>query len=251
KEAIIYQLHIKTFCDANNDGIGDFQGLLSKLDYLKNLGITAIWLLPFYPSPLRDDGYDISDYYSVNPSYGTLEDFKQFLDAAHNAGLRVITELVLNHTSDQHLWFQMSRRAPEGDPWRAYYVWSDDPSKYSEARIIFKDCEASNWTYDSVAKSYYWHRFFYHQPDLKYDNPEVKPAASKALDFWLDLGDDGLRRDAIPEPIERDGTTCENLVETHQILQELLARIESKYEDRMLLAEANQWPEDAVSYFGT
>jgi len=251
KEAIIYQLHIKTFCDANHDGIGDFQGLLSKLDYLKNLGITAIWLLPFYPSPLRDDGYDISDYYAVNPSYGTLEDFKQFLNAAHDAGLRVITELVLNHTSDQHIWFQKSRRAPKGDPWRDFYVWSDDPSKYSEARIIFKDYEVSNWTYDPVAKSYYWHRFFYHQPDLNYDNPEVKSAAFKALDFWLDLGVDGLRLDAIPYLIERDGTSCENLIETHHILQELRARIDSKYDDRMLLAEANQWPEDAVAYFGT
>jgi len=250
KEAIIYQLHIKTFCDANNDGIGDFQGLLSKLDYLKNLGITAIWLLPFYPSPLRDDGYDISDYYSVNPSYGTLEDFKQFLDAAHDAGLRVITELVLNHTSDQHIWFQKSRRAPKDDPWRGYYVWSDDPSKYSDARIIFKDYETSNWTYDPLAKSYYWHRFFYHQPDLNYDNPEVKSAAFKVLDFWLDLGVDGLRLDAIPYLIERDGTSCENLIETHQVLQELRARIDSKYDDRMLLAEANQWPEDAVAYFG-
>jgi maltose alpha-D-glucosyltransferase/alpha-amylase len=251
KEAIIYQLHIKAFCDANNDGIGDFQGLLSKLDYLKNLGVTAIWLLPFYPSPLRDDGYDIADYFAVNPSYGTLDDFKQFLDAAHQAGLRVITELVLNHTSDQHAWFQKSRRAAPGDPWRDYYVWSDDPSKYREARIIFKDYETSNWTYDPVAKSYFWHRFFYHQPDLNYDYPEVKTAAFKVLEFWLDLGVDGLRLDAVPYLIEREGTSCENLLETHHILQELRARIDSKYDDRMLLAEANQWPEDAVAYFGT
>jgi maltose alpha-D-glucosyltransferase/alpha-amylase len=251
KEAIIYQLHIKTFCDANNDGIGDFQGLLNKLDYLKNLGVTAIWLLPFYPSPLRDDGYDIADYFTVNPSYGTLDDFKHFLDAAHDAGLRVITELVLNHTSDQHLWFQKSRRAAPGDPWRDYYVWSDDPTKYSEARIIFKDYETSNWTYDPVAKSYFWHRFFYHQPDLNYDNPEVKAAAFKILEFWLDLGVDGLRLDAVPYLIEREGTSCENLPETHRILQELRARIDAKYDDRMLLAEANQWPEDAVAYFGT
>ena len=192
KESIIYQLHIKTFCDANNDGIGDFQGLLSKLDYLKNLGVTAIWLLPFYPSPLKDDGYDIADYFTVNPSYGTLDDFKKFLDAAHETGLRVITELVLNHTSDQHLWFQKSRRAAPGDPWRDYYVWSDDPTKYGEARIIFKDYEVSNWSYDPIAKSYFWHRFFSHQPDLNYDNPEVKAAAFKVLDFWLDLGVDGL-----------------------------------------------------------
>jgi maltose alpha-D-glucosyltransferase / alpha-amylase len=251
KEAIIYQLHIKTFCDANNDGIGDFRGLLSRLDYLKNLGVTAIWLLPFYPSPLRDDGYDIADYFTVNPSYGTLDDFKQFLDVAHQNGLRVITELVLNHTSDQHLWFQKSRRAAPGDPWRDYYVWSDDPTKYGEARIIFKDSELSNWTYDPVAKSYFWHRFFFHQPDLNYDNPEVKAAAFQVLDFWLDLGVDGLRLDAVPYLIEREGTSCENLSETHKILQELRTRIDAKYTDRMLLAEANQWPEDAVAYFGT
>ncbi len=251
KEALIYQLHIKTFCDSNNDGIGDFQGLLSKLDYLKNLGVTAIWLLPFYPSPLRDDGYDIADYFTVNPSYGTLDDFKHFLDAAHEAGLRVITELVLNHTSDQHAWFQKSRRAAPGDPWRDYYVWSDDPNKYAEARIIFKDYETSNWTYDPVAKAHFWHRFFYHQPDLNFDNPEVKAAAFKVLDFWLDLGVDGLRLDAVPYLIEREGTSCENLVETHHILQELRSRIDAKYDDRMLLAEANQWPEDAVAYFGT
>jgi maltose alpha-D-glucosyltransferase/alpha-amylase len=250
KEAIIYQLHIKTFCDVNNDGVGDFQGLLAKLDYLKNLGVTTIWLLPFYPSPLRDDGYDISDYYTVHPSYGTLDDFKRFLDAAHQSGLRVITELVLNHTSDQHIWFQRSRRAAPGDPWRDYYVWSDDPTKYAEARIIFKDYELSNWTYDPVAKSYFWHRFFSHQPDLNYDNPEVKAAAFKILDFWLDLGVDGLRLDAVPYLIEREGTSCENLVETHSILQELRARIDAKYSGRMLLAEANQWPEDAVAYFG-
>jgi maltose alpha-D-glucosyltransferase/alpha-amylase len=250
KEAIVYQLHIKTFCDANNDGIGDFQGLLSKLDYLKNLGVTAIWLLPFYPSPLKDDGYDIADYFSVNAAYGTLDDFKQFLNAAHENGLRVITELVLNHTSDQHHWFQKSRRAAPGDLWRDYYVWSDEPTKYKEARIIFQDYELSNWTYDPIAKSYFWHRFFSHQPDLNYDNPEVRNAASKILDFWLDLGVDGLRLDAVPYLIEREGTSCENLPETHRILQELRARIDAKHNDRMLLAEANQWPEDAVAYFG-
>src|SRR3984893_18631768 len=250
KEAIIYQLHIKTFCDGNNDGIGDFQGLVTKLDYLKNLGVTAIWLLPFYPSPLRDDGYDIADYYTVNPSYGTLDDFKQFLDAAHDLDLRVITELVLNHTSDQHAWFQKSRRAQPGDPWRDYYVWTDDPNKYHEARIIFKDFETSNWTYDSLAGAYFWHRFFSHQPDVNWDNPEVKAAMFEIVDFWLDLGVDGLRLDAIPYLIEREGTSCENLPETHEILKELRSHIDEKYVDRMLLAEANQWPEDAVAYFG-
>src|SRR6516225_2425244 len=250
KEAIIYQLHIKTFCDANNDGIGDFQGLLSKLDYLKNLGVTAIWLLPFYPSPLKDDGYDIADYFSVNPSYGTLDDFKLFLSAAHDAGLRVITELVLNHTSDQHLWFQRSRRARPGERWRDYYVWSDEPNKYKNARIIFKDTEVSNWTYDAVAKSHFWHRFYSHQPDLNYDNTEVRSAMLEVVDFWLNLGVDGLRLDAVPYLIEREGTSCENLPETHQYLKEVRAHMESKYQDRMLLAEANQWPEDAVTYFG-
>jgi maltose alpha-D-glucosyltransferase/alpha-amylase len=250
KEAIIYQLHIKTFCDGNNDGIGDFAGLLTKLDYLKNLGVTAVWILPFYPSPLRDDGYDIADYYNVHPSYGTIEDFRNFLAAAHDLGLRVITELVLNHTSDQHIWFQRSRRAVPGDPWRDYYVWSDDPTKYSEARIIFKDTELSNWTYDPIAKSYFWHRFYSHQPDLNYDNPEVRSTMFKVVDFWLDMGVDGLRLDAVPYLYEREGTSCENLPETHAYLQEVRAHIESKYQDRMLLAEANQWPEDAVAYFG-
>ncbi|MBV9672333.1 MAG: maltose alpha-D-glucosyltransferase, partial [Verrucomicrobia bacterium] len=250
KEAVIYQLHIKTFCDANNDGVGDFQGLLAKLDYLRNLGVTAIWLLPFYPSPLKDDGYDIADYYSVNPSYGTLDDFKQFLDAAHDVGLRVITELVLNHTSDQHAWFQKSRRAKPGDSWRDFYVWSDNADKYPEARIIFKDYETSNWTWDPIANAYFWHRFFSHQPDLNYDNPEVRAAAFQVLDFWLDIGVDGLRLDAVPYLIEREGTSCENLPETHQILQELRAHIDEKYSGKMLLAEANQWPEDAVAYFG-
>src|ERR1700741_602806 len=250
KEAIIYQLHIKTFCDANNDGIGDFQGLLSKLDYLKNLGVSAIWVLPFYPSPLKDDGYDISDYYNVHASYGTLDDFRRFLDAAHEAGLRVITELVLNHTSDQHIWFQRSRRAVPGDPWRDYYVWSDNPHKYSEARIIFKDTESSNWTFDPVAGSYFWHRFYSHQPDLNYDNPEVRAAMFNVVDFWLDMGVDGLRLDAVPYLFEREGTSCENLPETHAYLQEVREHIDQKYQDRMLLAEANQWPDDAVAYFG-
>src|ERR1700751_5385374 len=248
KEAIIYQLHLKTFCDSNNDGIGDFQGLLSKLDYLKNLGISAIWVLPFYPSPLKDDCYDISDYYSVNPSYGTLDDFRQFLQAAHDAGLRVITEMVLHHPSDQHIWFQRSRRAVPGDPWRDYYVWSDNPHKYSEARIIFKDTESSNWTFDPGAGSYFWHRFYSHQPDLNYDNPEVRAAMFNVVDFWLDMGVDGLRLDAVPYLFEREGTSCENLPETHAFLNELRRHVDRNFPNRMLLAEANQWPEDAVAY---
>src|ERR1700722_228391 len=247
KEALIYQLHIKTFCDANNDGIGDFQGLLSKLDYLKNLGVSTIWLLPFYPSPLKDDGYDIADCYSVNPSYGTLDDFRQFLDAAHNAGLRVITELVLNHTSDQHIWFQRSRRAVPGDPWRDYYVWSNDPQKYSEARIIFKDTESSNWTFDPVADAYFWHRFYSHQPDLNYDNPEVRAAMLNVVDFWLDMGVDGLRLDAVPYLFEREGTSCENLPETHPFLAELGRHVDRYFPNRMLLAEPNKCPEEAWS----
>ncbi len=251
KEAVIYQLHIKTFCDGNNDGIGDFPGLLTKLEYLKNLGVTAVWLLPFYPSPLKDDGYDIADYRNVHPSYGTLDDFRQFLNAAHDLGLRVITELVLNHTSDQHVWFQKSRRALPGDPWRDYYVWSDDPTRYQNARIIFKDTESSNWAYDPLAKAYYWHRFYSHQPDLNYDNSEVRSTMLKVVDFWLEMGVDGLRLDAVPYLIEREGTSCENLPETHAYLRELRAYMDAKYQGRMLLAEANQWPEDAVAYFGT
>ncbi|MBV9490376.1 MAG: maltose alpha-D-glucosyltransferase [Verrucomicrobia bacterium] len=250
KEALIYQVHVKTFSDSNNDGIGDFQGLYNKLDYLKNLGITAIWVMPFYPSPLKDDGYDISDYFNVNPSYGTLADFKLFLDAAHGLGLKVITELVLNHTSDQHAWFQRARHAKPGDPWRDYYVWSDTPDKYREARIIFKDTEVSNWTYDPVAKAYFWHRFYSHQPDLNYDHPALRAETFKIVDFWLDMGVDGLRLDAVPYLFEREGTSCENLPETHAYLRDLRAYIDSKYENRMLLAEANQWPEDAVAYFG-
>jgi maltose alpha-D-glucosyltransferase/alpha-amylase len=250
KEAILYQLHVKTFCDGNQDGVGDFEGLCSKVDYLKNLGISAIWLMPFYPSPLKDDGYDISDYLNVNPAYGTLEDFKRFLDAAHEAGLRVITELVLNHTSDQHAWFQKSRRAAPGDEWREFYVWSDDPTKYREARIIFKDTELSNWTYDPLAKSYFWHRFYSHQPDLNWANPAMRKTMVGIVDFWLDMGVDGLRLDAVPYLMEREGTSCENLPETHAILKALRKHMDEKYEERMLLAEANQWPEDAVAYFG-
>ena len=250
KDAVIYQLHVKTFYDSEDDGMGDFRGLMSKLDYLQELGVTAVWLLPFYPSPLRDDGYDIADYFDVNPRYGTLEDFRAFLDAAHQRNLRVITELVINHTSDQNVWFQKSRRAAPGSPEREFYVWSDTPEKYNEARIIFKDFETSNWTWDPVAKAYYWHRFYSHQPDLNFDNPAVHEAVEKVCDFWLDMGVDGLRLDAVPYLYEREGTNCENLPETHAYLRKLRAHVDRKYPGRMLLAEANQWPEDAVAYFG-
>jgi maltose alpha-D-glucosyltransferase/alpha-amylase len=250
KDAIIYELHVKTFHDSDGDGIGDFRGLIEKLDYLKELGITAIWLLPFYPSPLKDDGYDIADYYDVNPNYGTLEDFRAFLSEAHQRGLRVITELVINHTSDQNPWFQKSRRAAPGSPEREFYVWSDTPEKYNEARIIFKDFETSNWSWDPVAKAYYWHRFYSHQPDLNFDNPAVHEAVEKVCDFWLSIGVDGLRLDAVPYLYEREGTNCENLPETHVYLKKLRAHVDQKFPGRMLLAEANQWPEDAVAYFG-
>ncbi|HEV7867485.1 MAG TPA: maltose alpha-D-glucosyltransferase, partial [Chthoniobacteraceae bacterium] len=250
KDAVIYQVHVKTFQDSDGDGLGDFRGLIDRLDYFTDLGVSALWLLPFYPSPLRDDGYDIADYFSVNPSYGTIDDFRQFLDAAHERGLRVVTEVVLNHTSDQNAWFQRARRAPVGSPERDFYVWSDDPKKYADARIIFKDFEPSNWTYDGVAKSYFWHRFFSHQPDLNFDNPRVHEACFEVLDFWLGMGVDGLRLDAIPYLYEREGTNCENLPETHAFLQKVRAHVDSKFEDKMLLAEANQWPEDAAAYFG-
>src|SRR5881397_3641915 len=250
KDAIIYELHVKTFCDSDGDGMGDFRGLINKLDYLQELGITAIWLLPFYPSPLRDDGYDIADYFDVNPNYGTLDDFRAFLDGAHERGLRVITELVINHTSDQNPWFQKSRRAPPGSPEREVYVWSDTPEKYKDARIIFKDFETSNWSWDPIAKAYYWHRFYSHQPDLNFDNPAVHDLVEQVCDFWLNLGVDGLRLDAIPYLYEREGTNCENLPETHTYLKKLRAHIDAHFSGRMLLAEANQWPEDAVAYFG-
>jgi maltose alpha-D-glucosyltransferase/alpha-amylase len=250
KDAIIYEVHVRAFYDSVTDGIGDFGGLTQKLDYLEDLGVTAVWLLPFCPSPLRDDGYDISSYNDVHPSYGTLRDFHRFLKEAHRRGLRVITELVLNHTSDQHEWFQRSRRAVPGSRWRNFYVWSNTPEKYAEARIIFKDFEASNWTWDPLAKSYYWHRFYSHQPDLNWDNPEVKQAMLAAMDFWFDMGVDGLRLDAVPYLFEREGTNSENLPETHAALREVRAHVEQKYHDKMLLAEANQWPEDSVEYFG-
>jgi maltose alpha-D-glucosyltransferase/alpha-amylase len=246
KDALIYQTHIRAFFDSNGDGIGDFAGLTQKLDYLQDLGVTAVWVLPFYPSPLKDDGYDTADYTDVNPMYGTLRDVRVFVREAHKRGLRVITELVFNHTSDQHPWFQRARRAKPGSNQRDFYVWSDTPDKYSDARIIFKDFEHSNWTYDNVAEAYYWHRFYSHQPDLNFDNPKVHEALFKALDFWLAMGVDGLRLDAIPYLYEREGTNCENLPETHAFLKKLRARIDANYADKMLLAEANQWPEDAV-----
>jgi maltose alpha-D-glucosyltransferase/alpha-amylase len=251
KDAIVYQLHVRSFCDSTADGVGDFRGLSQKLDYVRDLGVTAIWLLPFYPSPLRDDGYDIADYTNVHPSYGTLHDFKNFLKEAHARGLRVITELVVNHTSDQHPWFQRARRAPVGSSARNFYVWHDSPEQFREARIIFKDFEASNWTWDPVANAYYWHRFYAHQPDLNFDNPQVRRALLKVMDFWLGLGVDGFRLDAVPYLYEREGTTCENLPETHAELKALRAHVDAKYGDRMLLAEANQWPEDAAQYFGS
>jgi len=250
KSGVIYEVHVRAFYDANGDGTGDFRGLTSKLDYIRDLGVTALWLLPFYPSPLKDDGYDISDYCNVHPMYGTLGDFKTFLHEAHRRGLRVITELVLNHTSDQHPWFQRARRAKPGSRWRNFYVWSDDPHKYKDAPVIFHGVEVSNWTLDPVAGTYFWHRFFSHQPDLNFDNPAVRAAVFKVVDFWLGLGVDGLRLDAVPYLYERDGTACENLPETHAFLKSLRAHVTEKYADRMLLAEANLWPEDAVSYFG-
>ncbi len=250
KTGVIYELHVRAFCDSDGNGVGDFRGLTGKLDYLNDLGVTALWLLPFYPSPLRDDGYDIADYCAVHPDYGTLEDFQIFLAEAHSRSLRVITELVLNHTSDQHPWFQRARHAPPGSRWRDFYVWSPGPDRYPDARIIFRDVEASNWAWDPTAQAYYWHRFFAHQPDLNYDNPEVFDEMIKVVEFWLDLGVDGLRLDAVPYLYEREGTSCENLPETHAALRRLRAHVDAKYGDRVLLAEANQWPEDAVTYFG-
>ncbi len=250
KDAVIYEIHVRAFHDSNADGIGDFPGLIQKLDYLQDLGVTAVWLLPFYPSPLRDGGYDIANYTEVNPAYGTLRDFKRFVREAHKRGIRVITELVINHTSSEHPWFQRARRSSPGSKHRDFYVWSDTPDLYADARIIFKDFETSNWTWDPVAKAYYWHRFYSHQPDLNFENPDVHKALFKVLDFWMDMGVDGLRLDAVPYLYEKDGTNCENLPETHTFLKKLRAAIDEKYDNRMLLAEANQWPEDAVSYFG-
>jgi maltose alpha-D-glucosyltransferase/alpha-amylase len=250
KDAIIYELHVRAFHDGNGDGIGDFKGLIEKLDYLQSLGVTALWLLPFYPSPLRDDGYDISDYRQIHPSYGTLRDFRTFLREAHRRGMRVITELVLAHTSDEHPWFQRARLAKPGTNQRDFYVWSDTPEKFSEARVIFKDFESSNWSYDNAAQAYFWHRFYSHQPSLNYDNPSVRQAMFDVVDFWLSMGVDGLRLDAVPYLFAREGTTSENLPETYAFLRELRAHIDRHYDDRMILAEANQWPEDAVKYMG-
>ncbi len=250
RDAVIYELHVRSFCDLSEDGIGDFRGLISKLDYLHDLGVTAIWLLPFYPSPLRDDGYDIADYRSVNPSYGNMRDVAQLIRKAHERGLRVITELVLNHTSDQHPWFQRARRSPAGSRWRNFYVWSDTPDRYRDARIIFSDFESSNWSWDPVAGQYYWHRFYSHQPDLNFDSAEVRRALFSQVDHWFRLGVDGLRLDAVPYLFERPGTSCENLPETHGFLRDLRAHVDERFPNRMLLAEANQWPEDAAEYFG-
>jgi maltose alpha-D-glucosyltransferase/alpha-amylase len=250
KDAVIYQLHIKAFQDSNDDGIGDFAGLIQRLDYVQALGATALWLLPFYPSPLRDDGYDIADYRRVNPAYGSMRDFRRFVREAHRRGLRVITELVINHTSDQHPWFQKARRAKPGSAARDFYVWSDTDQRYQGTRIIFLDTETSNWTWDPVAQAYFWHRFYSHQPDLNFDNPRVLKEVIKTMRLWLDMGVDGLRLDAIPYLIEREGTNNENLPETHEVLKKIRAALDERYQDRMLLAEANQWPEDTAPYFG-
>jgi maltose alpha-D-glucosyltransferase/alpha-amylase len=250
KDAIIYEVHIRCFNDSNADGIGDFQGAIQKLDYLNDLGVTAIWLLPFYPSPLKDDGYDITDYFNIHPDYGDLKAFRRFLKEAHGRGIRVITEMVLNHTSEKHPWFQRARSSKSKSVWRNFYVWSDTPDRYRDARIIFKDFETSNWTWDPITKAYYWHRFYSHQPDLNYDSVHVQRTMMRVIDFWLGLGVDGIRLDAVPYLYERDGTNCENLPEAHEFLKKLRAHVDGKYKNRMLLAEANQWPEDAAAYFG-
>ena len=250
KDAVIYQLHVKAFFDSNGDGLGDFRGLTEKLDYVRALGVNTIWLMPFYPSPLKDDGYDVADYHNVHPQYGTRSDFRQFVREAHRRELRVITELVVNHTSDQHPWFQAARRAPAGSSKRNFYVWSDTDQKYRGTRVIFTDTEPSNWAWDPVAKAYYWHRFFSHQPDLNFDNPRVRLAVFRTMRFWLDLGVDGFRLDAIPYLVEREGTSSENLPETHAVIKEIRARLDERYTNKLLLAEANMWPEDVREYFG-
>ncbi|MBI3769970.1 MAG: maltose alpha-D-glucosyltransferase [Deltaproteobacteria bacterium] len=249
KDAIFYELHVRAFMDSNGDGIGDFPGLTERLDYVRDLGVSCIWLLPMYPSPLRDDGYDIADYRGIHPDYGTLDDFQRFLEAAHARDLRVIADLVVNHTSDQHAWFQEARRSPES-PYRDYYVWSDTDQRYRQARVIFVDSEVSNWTWDPVARQYYWHRFYHHQPDLNFDNPAVRVAMLDVMRYWLDRGLDGFRIDAVPYLFEREGTTCENLPETHAYLKELRREIDAHYRGRILFAEANQWPIDVRPYFG-
>jgi len=249
RRAVFYEVHVRAFADGNDDGIGDFIGLTERLDYLRWLGIDCVWLLPMYASPMRDGGYDISDFYAIHSDYGTTDDFAHFIDAAHQRGIRVIADLVLNHTSSDHPWFQESRRDPSS-PLRDWYVWSDRDAKYSDARIIFVDSETSNWTWDPVAGAYYWHRFFSHQPDLNYDNPEVADEMLRVMSFWLDLGLDGFRLDAVPYLFERDGTNCENLPETHEYLKRVRKEVDARYPDRVLLAEANQWPQDVVEYFG-
>jgi maltose alpha-D-glucosyltransferase/alpha-amylase len=250
KDAVIYELHVRAFKDSNADGIGDFLGLIQKMDYFQDLGVTCLWVLPFFPSPLKDDGYDISDYLNVHPMYGTIENFRDFLAAAHDRNLQVMIELVVNHTSDQHPWFQAARNAPAGSPERNFYVWSDTEDRYKDARIIFSDTERSNWTWDPVAKQYYWHRFFSHQPDLNFDNPAVVEEVLKVMRYWLDIGVDALRVDAIPYLVERDGTSCENLPETHAVIKTLRREIDADYSNRVILAEANQWPTDVRPYFG-
>ena len=248
KTAVFYELHTRAFFDSSDDGSGDFAGLRQKLDYLQWLGVDCIWLLPFYPSPLRDGGYDIAEFKNVHPDYGTLDDVAAFIEAAHERGLRVITDLVMNHTSNEHPWFEASRNQDDGKG--DWYVWSDTTERYGDARIIFTDSETSNWTWDPVRGAYYWHRFFHHQPDLNYDNPQVQEAMLGVLRFWLDVGLDGLRLDAVPYLYEREGTNCENLPETHAFLRRVRAEVDAGYPDRVLLAEANQWPEDVVDYFG-
>ncbi len=250
KDAIVYEVRLRSFADSDADGIGDFRGLIGKLDYIRRLGVSAVWILPFYPSPLHDDGYDIADYLGVHPDCGTLDDFRAFLDEAHRRGLKVITELVLNHTSDQHPWFQRARRAPPGSRERDWYVWNDTPDRYQGVRIIFGDFEPSNWTFDDVAGAYFWHRFYRTQPDLNFDSPDVRQALLEVVDFWLSMGVDGLRLDAVPYLFEREGTTCDNLPETHEYLRALRQHIDERFPGRMLLAEANLWPEEAVAYFG-
>jgi maltose alpha-D-glucosyltransferase/alpha-amylase len=250
KDAVIYEAHVRSFYDRDDDGIGDLRGMVEKLDYLQDLGVNCLWLLPFFPSPLRDDGYDIADYRGVHPSYGTLEDFRVLVEEAHGRGLRVVIELVVNHTSDQHPWFQRARRAPRGSPERDYYVWSDTDEKYREARIIFTDTERSNWTWDPEARQYYWHRFFSHQPDLNFENPRVLDEVLDALRFWAEMGVDGFRLDAVPYLVEAEGTSCENLPGTHEVIRKIRAHVDRHFPGRMLLAEANQWPTDVRPYFG-
>ncbi len=249
QEAVFYEMYIRAFADGNGDGHGDFRGAIDKLDHIKSLGVDCIWILPMYPSPLKDDGYDVADYYDIHPDYGTLEDFKAFVDAAHGRGLRVVIDLVMNHTSDQHPWFQAARSDPDS-PYRDYYVWSDTGSEYADSRIIFVDVEPSNWTYDEVAGQYFWHRFFSSQPDLNYDNPAVHEEMFKAIRFWMALGIDGFRADAVPYLYEREGTNCENLPETHAFLQKVRRLMDAEYPDAVLIAEANQWPQDLMPYFG-